>query len=105
LVIWPNSRVHIHHRAGIRLGLRRAYPSYHMRFSGAYYVPQTAQLRAKHGVILSCALHAPTGPPSAAHALERLGASAKGERYGSWPPLSDGAEIGKVTRWLAGMLN
>ncbi|KAJ7859963.1 hypothetical protein B0H14DRAFT_3446351 [Mycena olivaceomarginata] len=65
----------------------------------------TAQLRAKHGVILSCALHAPTAPPSVAHALERLGASAEGERYGSWPPLSDGAEIGEVTRWLAGMLN
>ncbi|KAJ7887613.1 Lipoyltransferase and lipoate-protein ligase [Mycena olivaceomarginata] len=65
----------------------------------------TAQLRAKHGLILSCALHAPTAPPSVAHALERLGASAEGERYGSWPPLSNGAEIGKVTRWLAGMLN
>ncbi|KAJ7265484.1 hypothetical protein B0H12DRAFT_1262296 [Mycena haematopus] len=75
----------------------------------------TAELRAKHGVILSCGLQAPTAPTGVSSALETLAASAEGQRYGSWPPQrsgdskrfsdSDGPEIGEVTRWLAGMLN
>ncbi|KAJ6515341.1 Lipoyltransferase and lipoate-protein ligase [Mycena sanguinolenta] len=75
----------------------------------------TAELCAKHGVILSCALHAPTAPTNVSQALAHLSTSAKGERYGSWPAprqngdsqLSDGAgpEIREVTRWLAAMLS
>ncbi|KAF7352307.1 Lipoyltransferase and lipoate-protein ligase [Mycena venus] len=72
----------------------------------------TAELRAKHGIILSCALQAPNAPSHVVRALEQLGASAEGERYGSWPPLrqqDDRAEVGpkvcEVTRWLAGKLN
>ncbi|KAF8214144.1 Lipoyltransferase and lipoate-protein ligase [Mycena galopus ATCC 62051] len=68
----------------------------------------TAELRAKHGVIISCALHAPTAPPDVSRLLEQLGTSAKGERYGSWPPPrndSNSIELGEVTHWLVKMLN
>ncbi|KAK7062250.1 Lipoyltransferase and lipoate-protein ligase [Favolaschia claudopus] len=69
-----------------------------------------AELRAKHGVILSCTLHAPSAPPTIARVLEELASSAEGERYGDWPspqlehPTHNGAETVDVTQWLVEML-
>ncbi|KAJ6560297.1 hypothetical protein B0H19DRAFT_1147163 [Mycena capillaripes] len=68
----------------------------------------TVELRAKHGLILSCVLRAPGAPPGVEEALKRLGASAEGERYGVWPLEVDGTqekdsdldEVGQVKRWL-----
>ncbi|KAJ7098667.1 hypothetical protein B0H15DRAFT_821780 [Mycena belliarum] len=61
----------------------------------------TAEVRAKHGVILSCTLRTPDLPSAA---LEALSSSAEGARYGAWPTgsahVSDGP-AGDVQRWLS----
>ncbi|KAJ7628096.1 Lipoyltransferase and lipoate-protein ligase [Mycena rosella] len=66
----------------------------------------TAEVRAKHGVILSCALRAPGLPPDT---LAPLSASAESARYGAWPKAEaegtprDGP-AGDVERWLGAVL-
>ncbi|KAJ7129146.1 Lipoyltransferase and lipoate-protein ligase [Mycena epipterygia] len=70
--------------------------------------PVTAELRAKHGIILSCALLAPDLPPDATRALGQLGTSAEGKIYGRWPPSErphDGSAVCDVECWLADTLN
>ncbi|KAJ6486435.1 Lipoyltransferase and lipoate-protein ligase [Mycena vitilis] len=78
-----------------------------------------AEVTAKHGIILSCALRvAAVRPPAGVRAaLEQLRKEAEGERYGCWPvrqgERSDGKDVGKdreeevgeVKRWLVEMLN
>ncbi|KAJ7682155.1 Lipoyltransferase and lipoate-protein ligase [Mycena polygramma] len=82
-----------------------------------------AEVTAKHGIILSCALRvaAARPPASVRAALEQLGKEAEGERYGCWPARQgedsdgkdagegleeeDAGEVGEVKRWLVEMLN
>ncbi|KAJ7462082.1 hypothetical protein FB451DRAFT_1140140 [Mycena latifolia] len=64
----------------------------------------TAEVRAKHGIILSCALRARAEALSP-DALTPLSASAEGARYGAWPPDSvREGPAGHVERWLCEVL-
>ncbi|KAJ7044896.1 hypothetical protein C8F04DRAFT_1351594 [Mycena alexandri] len=51
---------------------------------------QTAKVRAKHAIILSCAIDAPDAPPHISRALDALGTEAEGQRYGHWLQAVDG---------------
>ncbi|KAJ7169623.1 hypothetical protein C8R46DRAFT_203870 [Mycena filopes] len=84
--------------------------------------PVTAVVRAKHAIILSCAIHAPDAPSQISHTLEALGSEAEGKRYGSWlqgedvraddcrqsgaqiETIQGGEEVKEVRRWLGRML-
>jgi hypothetical protein len=70
---------------------------------------QTAELRAKHGIILSCGLRAPSAQPRlVVSELEKFGTLAEGERYGKWPPPNtpDGMdEVHEAADWLRSALN
>ncbi|KAJ7506573.1 hypothetical protein B0H11DRAFT_1706566 [Mycena galericulata] len=68
--------------------------------------PVTAEVHAKHGVILSCALRAPSLSAELEEELVQLGASAEGKVYGRWPSERpyDGSAVGDVERWLGGVL-
>ncbi|KAJ7886705.1 hypothetical protein B0H13DRAFT_2043687, partial [Mycena leptocephala] len=63
----------------------------------------TAELRAKHGIILSCGLRAPSAQPRlVVSELEKLGALAEGERYGKWPPPNTPDGMDESTRRRTG---
>ncbi|KAJ7044906.1 hypothetical protein C8F04DRAFT_1389171 [Mycena alexandri] len=86
----------------------------------------TAKVRAKHAIILSCAIEALDAPPQITRGLEALGAKAEGQRYGSWLQDGDGNDgrsetgrsdgevkeggggveevLAEVRRWLGRML-
>ncbi|KAJ7228162.1 hypothetical protein GGX14DRAFT_486508 [Mycena pura] len=68
-----------------------------------------AEVRAKHGVILSCALRAPEAALSPVDRadLKQLETSFEGKMYGSWPQPnrdSPGIVVADVENWLAEML-
>ncbi|KAJ7102649.1 hypothetical protein C8R43DRAFT_231611 [Mycena crocata] len=65
--------------------------------------PVSAIVRAKHGIILSCDLHAPS---LSLDDTWNLGASSVGRVYGQWPPERprDGSILWDVEGWLQKML-
>ncbi|KAJ6615624.1 hypothetical protein B0H10DRAFT_57219 [Mycena sp. CBHHK59/15] len=67
----------------------------------------TAEVRSKHGVILSAILRAQNAPRDVDRALAELGTTAEGQRYGSWPAerdLRDGRTMREIGSWLRKIL-
>lgn len=106
----PNARIHTHHQPYIPLG-RSCKPFLPLPCPSLPIVtlPQAAEIRAKHGVILDCSIKAVTSTSHGA-VLEAFGQSFYiGKRYG-FVENDEGAvdevgEIADVKVWLRGAMS